>query len=135
MVNIKDLSTRRDLEQKLSSNSTQVYNNENILELLDQITGSSKKVKSEKEKKIILAFLEYLRSKGEVKEKELKMNLYLQFLDKPSDFPIDDFLKDKEYTENEIWEIGKSGLEILEKQTNLVKTPQKSDDRVYKWNK
>ncbi|MBS3781140.1 MAG: hypothetical protein KGY66_03595 [Candidatus Thermoplasmatota archaeon] len=77
-------------------------------------------------KEATLKCVEHLQDKRELSHKDLKMSIYLEFLENP--------MKDiGELTREDIWKIGKLGLDHLEKETDLVEVIKDEDDHIYRW--
>ena len=83
-------------------------------------------------RKATLKSLKHLQEKRELSHKELKMNIYLDFLDDPAGLK-----SKKDYEElplEDLWEMGKTGLDHLEKNTDIVESSSDREGSRYRWN-
>ncbi len=132
MIKKDDLEGKRNLSRILSSELK--TKDEKILDLIKKIDKSKDMCSSSKEKEIVLTFLKYLRSEGEISERDLKMNIYLEFLEDSSEGEFLSMRKKVDVSDEEIWEIGKNSLDLLEEKTGYIETPKKGDQKFYRWN-
>ncbi|MFW5952807.1 MAG: hypothetical protein ACOCSJ_01450 [Candidatus Natronoplasma sp.] len=108
--------------------------NQSVSDVLKNLEGEQEIYGDENVKKIASLCLRYLRDKREVPRRDMKMSVYLKFLDDPSETTIREILKENEdLTEKDMWEMGKSALDLIEEKTDMVEITKDENGHIYRW--
>ncbi|MBS3781259.1 MAG: hypothetical protein KGY66_07395 [Candidatus Thermoplasmatota archaeon] len=130
MINIDDMGQKS--EDEIISNL-----NRSVADALKNLEGKQAVYQDDETvKKITSLCMKYLQDEIEVPRRDLKMSIYLKFLDDPRGNTIRELLKKNEnLTEREMWEISKSVLDIIGEKTDILEVTEGEDDHIYIWNK
>ena|GEM_PF-2989152 len=109
--------------------------NQSVRNLIEDLESEHEVYGDETVQRATLKCLKHLQEKKELSHRDLKMNVYLDFLDESSADLKRDIRDDiKEASCEDLWEMGKAGLDHLEKNTNFVESSLESKNKRYKWN-
>jgi len=133
----------RDKEGKYGNESKNDKNPKRELDLHPSVSDALKSLKGKQEiyeddtiKKVTSLCMKYLQDEKEVHRRDLKMSIYLKFLDDPSGNVIREILKQNEnLTEKEMWKISESALDIIEENTDLLEIEREDENQIYRWKK
>lgn len=133
MSRVDDRKDERDEGGNPSHNSTHGLN-QSVVDALENLDGEHEVYKDEKFKKLTSLCIDYLQEKREVPKRDMKVSIYLKFLDDPSENTIRDMLKEYEdLTEKDIWEISRSALDHLDEKTDYIEKMKDGNDHKYIW--
>jgi len=108
--------------------------NKSIRNVIEDLESKHEVYGDETVKKATLKCLKHLQDKRELSHKELKMSVYLDFLDDPTELKGESKKDEGETPIEDLWEIGKTGLHHLEKKTDLVESSPGKQGRRYRLN-
>lgn len=109
--------------------------NKSVRDVIEDLESEHEVYGDETVKKATLKCLKHLQDKRELSHKELKMSIYLDFLDNPTvDLKRESGRDIKGPPKEDLWKMGKAGLDHLEKNTDLVECTIDKKDKRYKWN-
>lgn len=133
MIRIDDGKEEKDEGGGSSSKSVQGLN-QSVLDALENLEGEHEVYDDEKFKKLASQCVRYLQDEREVPKRDLKVSIYLKFLDDPSENTIKEMLKEyDDLTERDLWEMSKSALDHIEKETDAVESLRDGNDHKYIW--
>ncbi|MFP4001283.1 MAG: hypothetical protein ACLFSM_08055 [Thermoplasmata archaeon] len=121
-------------EKEDSSSKPDSIEYHSVLDCLENLEGQHEVYEDEKFKKLASHCVRYLQEEREVPKRDLKVSIYLKFLDDPSDKIIRDMLKEyDDLTERDLWEMSKSALDHIERETEMVETRREGRAHKYVW--
>jgi len=108
--------------------------NRAVEDVLKNVEGEKEVYQDETFKKISSLCVKYIQDEKEVHKRDLKMSIYLKFLDDPDGNIIREILKENEHlTERDMWEMSKSVLDLIEENTDVVEITKEKDRHIYRW--
>ena len=126
---VEDLDEKRGSETEEDNGS-----NRAVVDTLENIEGTHEVYDDEKMKKVGSLCMKHLKDKKEVSRRELKMSIYLKFLEDPSENTLREMLEEEDdLTERDLWEMGKHVLEHMHEKTESVEISKDSEDHKYRW--
>ncbi|MEF8836048.1 MAG: DUF835 domain-containing protein [Candidatus Thermoplasmatota archaeon] len=108
--------------------------NKSVRDVLENLESDHEVYGDETVKKATLKCLKHLQDEKELSHKDLKMNIYLDFLEDPAADLKKEIKRDvKGPPREDIWKMGKAGLDHIEKKTNAVESSIDKRNKIYRW--
>ncbi|MBS3780977.1 MAG: DUF835 domain-containing protein [Candidatus Thermoplasmatota archaeon] len=135
MIRADGKDTRGGEGDKRTTSEIEVSSlNKSVRDVIEDLESDHEVYGDETVKRATLKCLKHLQDKKELSHKELKMSIYLDFLDNPTlDLEKGMGVDFKGPQKEDLWEMGKTGLDYLEEKTSLVESSIDEKGRRYRW--
>ncbi len=105
-----------------------------ITDALENIEGEHEVYEEKSAKQLASLCMKYLQKEKEVPKRDLKMSIYLKFLDDPNENVIREILKkNEELTEKDLWEMSRAFLDHIHDNTDVITIEKNDYDHKYIW--